>query len=176
MKTHAIIAEFANPAALIDAAKNIRKAGYRRYDCHSPFPIHGMDDAMGLRRSPVGIIVGVMCIIGAAVGFSLQTWVTTSAYPLIISGKPHFSHQAYIVITFALFVLFGTFGAVFGLLRLTRLPRLHHPLFYAEGFKKASDDGFLVSIEATDPQFHEENTREFLASIGGVNIELVRGE
>jgi hypothetical protein len=176
MKTHAIIAEFANPGALVDAAKKLRKAGYRRYDCHSPFPIHGMDDAMGLHRSPVGLIVGVMCVIGAAIGFTLQTWVTTSAYPLVISGKPMFSHQAYIVITFALFVLFGTFGAVFGLLRLTRLPRWHHPLFYSDLLKRASDDGFLVSIEATDPQFHEDSTREFLSSLGGANIELVRGE
>lgn len=176
MKTHAIIAEFAHPAALIEAAKNVRQAGYRRYDCHSPFPIHGMDDAMGLKRSPVGLIVGLMCVIGATVGFSLQSWVTTSAYPLVISGKPFFSHQAYIVITFALFVLFGTFGAVFGLLRLARLPRWHHPLFYSERFKRTSDDGFIVSIEATDPNFDEERTREFLSSIGGTNIELVRGE
>jgi hypothetical protein len=176
MKTHAILAEFSNPGTLIEAARNIRSAGYRRFDCHSPFPIHGMDDAMGLKRSPVGFIVGVMCIVGATIGFWLQSWVTTSAYPLVISGKPLFSHQAYIVITFALFVLFGTFGAVFGLLRLARLPRWHHPLFYSDRFKKVSDDGFMVSIDATDPQFHEDNTREFLASIGGTNIELVRGE
>ena len=176
MKTHAILAEFANPAALIEAAKNIRTAGYRRYDCHSPFPIHGMDDAMGLKRSPIGIIVGVMCILGATIGFSLQTWVTTSAYRLVISGKPFFSYQAYIVITFALFVLFGTFGAVFGMLRLNRLPRLNHPLFYSEQFKKASDDGFIVTIEAGDPNFDEQQTSEFLASIGGRNIEIVRGE
>ncbi len=176
MKTHGIVAAFDNPAALIDAAKRTRDAGYRHFDCHSPFPIHGMDEAMGLRRSPVGYIVGGMAALGAAVGFALQTWVTTSAYPLVISGKPHFSWQAYIIITFALFVLFGALGAVFGMFRLNRLPRLHHPLFFSEQLAKASDDGFLISIEAADARFDETQTRSFLASIGGTHIEIVRGE
>ncbi|MCB2204539.1 DUF3341 domain-containing protein [bacterium] len=176
MKTHAIIAEFANPGELLHAAEHTRDAGYRSFDCHSPFPIHGMDDAMGLKRSPVGYIVGGMALLGATLGFGIQTWVTTDAYALVISGKPFFSWQAYIIITFALFVLFGALGAVFGMFRLIRLPRLHHPLFYSEQFKKVTDDGFILSIEAGDPKFNEEQTREFLASIGGSNIELVRGD
>ncbi|MFA6232878.1 MAG: DUF3341 domain-containing protein [Bacteroidota bacterium] len=176
MKTHYLIAAFDNPAALIDAAAHIRDAGYRLFDCHSPFPIHGMDDAMGLKRSPVGFIVAGMALLGAAIGFGLQTWVSTQAYPLVISGKPLFSWQAYIIITFALFVLFGAFGAVLGMFGLNRLPRLHHPLFYSELLAKASDDGFMISIEAGDAHFDEEKTRSFLASIGGKNIELVRGE
>ncbi|MFZ1728577.1 MAG: DUF3341 domain-containing protein [Bacteroidota bacterium] len=176
MKTHGFIAAFDNPAALISAAERTRDAGYKQFDCHSPFPIHGMDGAMGLKRSPVGFIAGGMAILGATIGFSLQTWVSTQAYPLIISGKPLFSWQAYIIITFALFVLFGAFGSVFGMFALNRLPRLHHPLFFSESLAKASDDGFLISIEAGDAQFEEEKTRAFLASIGGKNIELVRGE
>lgn len=176
MKTWAILAEFDTPADLMHAASTTRDAGYRKFDCHSPFPIHGMDDAMGLKRSSVGYIVGIMAIIGATVGFFLQTWVTTSAYPLVISGKPLFSWQAYIIITFALFVLFGAFGAVFGMFRLNRLPRWHHPLFYSEQMKAVTDDGFLLVIEADDAKFDEEGTQAFLSSIGGKNIELVRGE
>jgi hypothetical protein len=176
MKTWAIIAHFDSPADLIHAASSTRDAGYDKFDCHSPFPIHGMDDAMGLKRSSVGYIVGVMAILGASLGFVLQTWVSTSAYPLVISGKPLFSWQAYIIITFALFVLFGAFGAVFGMFRLIRLPRWHHPLFYSEQIKRVTDDGFVISIEATDAKFDDESTRNFLASIGGKNIELVRGE
>jgi hypothetical protein len=176
MKTHAILAEFTDPGALLHAAEHTRDAGYSAFDCHSPFPIHGMDQAMGLKRSPVGYIVGGMAVLGATIGFFLQTWVTTEAYPLVISGKPLFSWQAYIIITFALFVLFGAFGAVFGMFRLIRLPRLHHPLFYSDQMKKVTDDGFIISIEVGDPLFDEEKTREFLASIGGTNIELVRGE
>jgi len=175
MKTYGMIAEFSSPAALMDAAKQVRTAGYSKFDCHSPFPIHGMDEAMGLKRSPVGYIVGGMAALGALIGFSLQTWVTTDAYPLVISGKPLFSWQAYIIITFALFVLFGAFGAVIGMFRLNRLPRLHHPLFYSEQFARVTDDGFMLHIEADDTQFDEEKTEAFLASVGGTNIELVRG-
>lgn len=176
MTTHAIIAQFSSPATLIGAAKKVRDAGYSSFDCHSPFPIHGMDDAMGLGRSPVGFIVGGMAILGAAIGFSLQTWVATSAYPLVISGKPLFSWQAFIIITFALFVLFGAFGAVIGMLRLNKLPQFHHPLFYSDMLAKASDDGFLVSIDASDPKFDEERTRAFLESIGAQTVEIVRGD
>ncbi|PLX32147.1 MAG: DUF3341 domain-containing protein [Ignavibacteria bacterium] len=176
MKTWAILAQFDTPADLMHAASSTRDAGYRKFDCHSPFPIHGMDDAMGLKRSSVGFIVGVMAVIGATIGFVLQTWVATSAYPLVISGKPLFSWQAFIIITFALFVLFGAFGAVFGMFRLIRLPRWHHPLFYSEQFKVVTDDGFVLVIESDDAKFDENGTKEFLAAIGGKNIELVRGE
>ncbi|MDX9758861.1 MAG: DUF3341 domain-containing protein [Bacteroidota bacterium] len=176
MKTHGMVAAFENPARLMEAARRTREAGYTRFDVYSPFPIHGMDAVMGEKRSPVGLIVGGMALVGAAVGFSLQTWVTTSAYPLVISGKPHFSWQAYIIITFALFVLFGAFSAVISMLRLNRLPRLHHPMFHSTLLERASDDGFLLAVEVDDARFDETATRDFFTSIGATDIELVRGE
>jgi hypothetical protein len=135
-----------------------------------------MDDAMGLKRSPLGFIVGGMTLTGASLGMLLQWWTATIEYPLIIAGKPFFSWQAFIIVTFALFVLFGAFGAVFGMFHLNRLPRLHHPLFYSDNFAKVTDDGFFVSIEVEDAKFDEKQTREFLTSIGGVDVELVAGE
>ncbi len=174
--TLGVLARFANPAELIDAAKKIRAAGYEKFDCHSPFPIHGMDDAMGLKRSPLGFIVGAMTITGASLGMGLQGWVAAIEYPLVISGKPFFSWQAFMIITFALFVLFGAFGAVFGMLHLNGLPRLHHPVFYSDKFAKATDDAFYVSIEAEDKSFDEAKIQAFLTSIGGVDVELVAGE
>lgn len=176
MKTWALLAEFDSPATLLHAAEKVRDAGYRKFDCHSPFPIHGMDKAMGLKRSPIGLIVGGMCIVGATIGFSLQTWVTTVEYPLVFSGKALFSWQAYIIITFALFVLFGTFGAVFGMIKLNKLPKLYHPLFYSDSFARVTDDAFMVSIDAGDTQFDVERTKAFLTSIGAVRVETVVGE
>lgn len=175
-KTLGVLARFANPAELIDAAEKVRDAGYKKFDCHSPFPVHGMDDAMGLKRSPLGYIVGAMTVTGAAIGMGLQYWVAAVEYPLVISGKPFFSWQAFFIVTFALFVLFGAFGSVFGMLGLNRLPRLHHPLFYSDQFAKVTDDAFFVSIEVEDSKFDEKQTQEFLASIGGADIELVVGE
>ncbi len=175
-QTLGALARFANPAELIEAAKKVRDAGYEKFDCHSPFPIHGMDDAMGLKRSPLGYIVGGMTLTGATVGMTLQYWIAAIEYPLVISGKPFFSWQAFVIVTFALFVLFGAFGAVFGMLHLNRLPRLHHPVFYSDKFAKVTDDAFYVSIEAEDEKFDDKKIQEFLSSIGGTDVELVAGE
>jgi hypothetical protein len=174
--TLGVLARFENPAELIGAAKKVRDAGYEKFDCHSPFPIHGMDDAMGLKRSPLGFIVGAMTITGATLGMGFQAWVAAIDYPLVISGKPFFSWQAFVIITFALFVLFGAFGAVFGMLHLNRLPRLHHPVFYSDNFARATNDAFFVSIEAEDEKFDEAKIQAFLTSIGGKDVELVAGE
>jgi len=175
-QTLGALARFANPAELIEAAKKVRDAGYKNFDCHSPFPIHGMDDAMGMKRSPLGFIVGGMTLTGALIGMGLQYWVAAIEYPLVISGKPFFSWQAFIIVTFALFVLFGAFGAVFGMLHLNRLPRLHHPVFYSDKFAKVTDDAFYVSIEAEDDKFDAEQVKKFLSDIGGTDVELLEGE
>ncbi len=172
-RTWGLLAEFAGPKALLAAAEKVRTAGYRQFDCHSPFPIHGMDEAMGLKRSPLGLIVGGLAALGAIIGMSLQWWVSTIEYPLVIAGKPFFSWQAYIIITFALLVLFGAFGAVFGMFRLNRLPRLNHPLFESDNFAKVTTDGFFLSLEAADEQFDEGNARELLESSGAVTIEVI---
>jgi len=175
-KLHGILAEFDGPSSLLNAGKKLHEEGYKKYDCHSPFPIHGMDDAMGLKRSPLGFIIALFAIIGGLVGFGLQTWVHSIEYPLVISGKPFFAYQAYIIVTFALFILFGAAAAVFGMLGLNKLPRYHHPLFYSDNFKKVTDDGFFVSIDAVDKIFDKKETKALLKSIGGTNIELIEGD
>ncbi len=154
----------------------MRDKGFKQFDCHSPFPIHGMDSAMGLKRSPLGYIIAFFAIVGGIIGLGLQTWVHLIEYPLILSGKPFFAWQAYIVVTFALIILFGAFGAVFGMLGLNKLPRYHHYLFYSDKFKKFSDDGFFVSIGSDDKLFDKIETFDFLQSIGGKNVEVLEGD
>lgn len=172
-KIQGIIAEFENPAELISAAENLRDSEYKNFDCHSPFPIHGMDDAMGEKRSPLGWIVGVIAFLGVAAGFTLEWWTSTIDYPIIISGKPLFSYQAYGPVAFAVMVLSSAIATLIGMLLLNKLPRFHHPVFYSNRFSSASDDAFFVSIEADDPQFDEKSTKNFLEKIGGKNIELL---
>lgn len=173
---HGVLAQFSNPGTLIKAAKKVREAGYTKFDAHSPFPIHGMDAAMGMKRSKLGFVVAGACATGAAIGLTLQTWTSTTAYPIVVSGKLLFSWQAFIIVTFALFVLFGAFGSVFGMFHFNRLPQLHHPLFYSENFKKATDDGFFISIEAGDNIFDQDGTAKFLEKIGGTNVEVIKGD
>lgn len=174
--TYGILAEFSNPADLLHGAEKVRNKGYKNFDCHSPFPIHGMDEAMGIKRSVLGYIVFVFGLIGAIGGFTLQTWVHTKAYPLTYAGKPFFSWQAFIIVTFGLMVLAGALSTVLGLFHLSRLPRLFDGLFYSRNFSKFSDNGFFISVDAKDPKFDDEETGRFLESIGGTNIEIIKGE
>ena len=172
-KDKLILAEFKDPQALIEAAEQMQAAGYRKYDCHSPFPIHGMDQAMGLKRSPLGYIVFVMAMIALIGGITLEWWTSTIDYPLVISGKPFFSYQAYGPVAFAIMVLTGAFIALFGMLGLNKLPRLFHPLFASKNFERATDDGFFISVEADDPQYDETAVKKFLSKIGGKNVEVI---
>ena len=141
-----------------------------------PFPVHGLEKAMGLRRSPLPWIVLVMGLTGAALGFVLQWWVHASAYPLVISGKPYFAWPAMIPITFELAVLFAALGAVFGMLGLNRLPMHHHPLFKSKVFERVSDDAFFISIESWDPRFDPSATGKLLESMGARSVELLESE
>jgi hypothetical protein len=167
------LAEFATPADIYRACERVRDAGYTRWDAHTPFPVHGLEGAMGMTRSKLPFIVLVMGLGGAATGFGLQTWVHTMAYPLTISGKPFFTWPAFIPITFELGVLGGALGAVFGMLALNKLPMHHHPIFEAPRFARFSDDAFFISIESWDPKFDPIQTVRLLQSSGASHVELV---
>ncbi len=166
-----LVAEFETPAALYRACELVRDAGFSRWDAHTPFPVHGLDRAMGLGRSPLPWIVLAGALLGGAGGFALQAWVHASAYPLVISGKPLFAWPAYVPVTFELSVLGGALGAVLGMLHLNRLPRHHHPLFSSAAFERASDDRFFVSIDADDPRFEPRAAVELLRDAGAAGIE-----
>jgi hypothetical protein len=166
-----ILAEFENPAQLLAAAEQLRDAGYKEFDCHSPFPIHGMDEAMGLKRSPLGWIVGCVAFVALFAGFTLEWWTSAVDYPLVISGKPYFSYQAYGPVAFAIMVLSSAFTALFGMLALNKLPMLYHKIFDSDKILKINNDGFVVSVTTDDPKYDAANTRKFLESIGGKNLE-----
>ena len=124
-----VLARFDDARGLYRGCERVRDAGFKKWDAHSPFPVHGLDDAMGLRPSKLPWIVLVTGLSGAAGGMLMQWWVAVQAYPLVISGKPLFSWPAFVPVAFELGVLFGALGAVFGMFGLNRLPMLHHPLF-----------------------------------------------
>lgn len=171
--TWGVLAEFDSPGSLERACNGVREAGYQKWDAHTPFPIHGLERAMGLRRSWVPFFVLVLGLGGAAAGMGLQWWVSVHAYPLVISGKPLFSWPAFVPIMFECGVLGGALGAFFGFLGLSRLPRHHHPLFESIRFEGVSDDRFFVSIEAEDARFHREKTVSLLEELGAVHVEVI---
>lgn len=174
-KTEVMIAEFESAAALMKAASQVRDAHYRRFDCHSPFMIAGLNEAMGVKRSHLGFIVGAFAAVAIMGAFALQWWPSSVNYPLVISGKPFNSYQAWVPITFALTVLVSAFASLLGMMALNRLPRYNHPVFLSERFSRFGDNGFFISIESGDPDFDLQKTRTFLESIGGKNLEVVEG-
>jgi len=171
--TFGLLAEFATAAALYHACEGVRDAGYTKWDAHAPFPIHGLDRAMGLRPSRVPWVSLVLALGGAATAVALQGWVSTIAYPLVVSGKPFFSWPAFVPITFELAVLGGAFGAVLGMFGINQLPTLYHPLFNSTHFERVTDDGFFVSIESWDPRYDANSSAELLRRLGATRVEVV---
>ena len=168
-----LLAEFPDPESLMHACAKVRDAGFTCWDAHTPFPVHGLDKAMGLKRSMVSAFVLILGLSGAAAGMLLQYWTSALAYPIVISGKPLFSWPAFVPIMFECGVLGGAIGAVLGMLLLGGLPRHHHALFNSETFARVSDDAFFISIEAQDPKYDAETTHAFLDGIGARAIETV---
>ncbi len=170
-----VVAEFASVPELYHAAERVRDAGYRFWDVHTPFPVHGMNKAMGLGKSPLGYIIFCGGLTGFVTALSLEFIPSSILYPMIVHGKPvnFYTVPAFFPIMFELTILFSAFTAFFGVFVLNRLPRLHHPIFEYLPFRRATNDAFFLVIESGDPKFSEVGTRDLLASAGGKDVKLV---
>lgn len=171
--TYGLLAEFSDPGTLLAAAGTVREAGYKHFDTHSPFPIHGMDRAMGLGNSLVGYITFGGGVAGLLLATWLQWWTSAVDYPINISGKPFFAFEPAIPIMFELTVLFSALAAVGGMLALNGLPRPYNPLFYSREFSRVTDDAFFLHIAASDEQFDLQGTEAFLRDIDAVQVEVI---
>jgi hypothetical protein len=171
----ALVAEFPSARALYEAAEKVRDRGFKFWDVHSPFPIHGMNKAMGLGKSTLGYIIFCGGFLGFTTAVLLEYIPSSFLFPLIVHGKPvdFFTVPPFFPIMFELTVLISAFTAFFGVFILNRLPRLHHPLFDYEPFSRVTNDAFFLVIESVDPKFSETATREFLESIGGKDVALL---
>ena len=170
---YGLLAEFSNPGTLMHASEAVKEAGYRRFDTHSPFPIHGMDRAMGLGNSKVGVLCLGGGLTGLAIGTWLQWWTGSVDYPMNISGKPSFAIEPSIPVMFELTILFAALGAVIGMFALNGLPRPYNPLFYSKRFESATDDAFFLHIAASDEKFEHERTADFLQELGALSVEAI---
>ncbi|RMH19979.1 MAG: DUF3341 domain-containing protein [Acidobacteria bacterium] len=172
--TYGLLAEFDAPQALIAALEAVREKGYRKLDAFTPFPIPKVSElVVDHRKSKVPLIVLCGGLLGAATALAMQTWISVVDYPLNVGNRPLFSWPAFIPVTFELLVLFAAFSAVFGMFILNGLPRPHHPVFNVERFERATTDRYFLLIEAADPNFDRERTRELLASLGASEVNDV---
>lgn len=168
-----LLAEFSDPGALTDAVVALRKRGYTRLDTFTPFPIHGMDTAMGLPVSKLGFLVFPGALLGLLGGFLLQWWTSAVDYPINISNKPFFAIEASVPIMFELTILFAALTAVGGMLALNGLPKPYDPLFYSDRFGRATDDGFFLHVGEGDREFARGATAGDLFGLGALAVEYV---
>ncbi len=168
-----LLAQFENPADIMHAAMAVRDAGFRKWDVFTPFPIHGMDDAMALPSSKVGYFTFVGGVTGFFAGMSMIWFMNKFDYPLVVGGKPLFTPLYAFPVSYEMTILLSAFGTLFGLALLNRLPRLNNPLFGSERFKRVTNDKFFVFVETADPKFAATDVRALLEKHGASAFEEI---
>ena len=169
-KLYGLLAEFDSATEMVDAANAIREAGYTKTDAFSPFPLHEIDAALGIRKSKLPWIVLGGGFVGLFSGLALQYYTHVVDYPIIVAGRPFFSLPAFIPPMFELTILLAAFAAVFGMLLLNGLPKPYHPVFNVPRFALATREKFFLLIEAEDPIFDYPQTKAFMESLDAQEV------
>jgi len=172
-EVYGLMAEFDDPDRLVEVTRDAYGRGFRQMEAYTPFPVEGLDHALGYHRNKVPRTVFAGALIGGLSGFLLQCWSAMYYYPHNIAGKPLYSWPAFIPITFETTVLGGALSAVFGMLFFNGLPKLYHPVFNAPAFALASDDRFFLCIQSRDPLFDPAETLAFLETCGPRSVSVV---
>ncbi|MDX1630271.1 MAG: DUF3341 domain-containing protein [Thermoanaerobaculia bacterium] len=172
-RLYGLLAEFSSPGELIDATRKTREEGYREMDAYSPFPSDELVEALGNHHSKLPLLVLIGGLVGCFGGFGLQWWVNEIAYPINIGGRPLNSWPAFIPVTFETTILVAGIVCVLGFFALCGLPQPYHPVFNVERFSAASRDRYFLCVEAEDPTFDLERTREFLENLGATEVSEV---
>jgi hypothetical protein len=176
-KLHGVMAEFETPEQLIEATEKTRAAGFAKLDAYAPYPVEGLSEALGLKRTWVPQLTLLGGILGGCGGFGLQYFTSVIAYPLNIGGRPLNSWPAFIPVTFETTVLGAAIFAVFGMMALNKLPQPYHPVFNVARFAaRASSDRFFLCIEADGEKFDAAGARKFLEGLKPASVAEVLDE
>ena len=165
-KVVGVVGLFDDPRALVRAAQQVRDAGYTRWDCHTPFPVHGLDRAMGLKASPIPPVALTAGFVGLLAAFALTGGLNVVHYPIRIAGKPLLSWQAFVPIYFELFVLFAALTIMGALFVFCRLGRWHSPLHDTGIMRDVTSNRFAIVLESADPVYSEAGAKTLLESTG----------
>ena len=173
-KSYGWMAEYEDEIKLLDAARKVKDSGYTRTDAFTPFPVHGMDEALGIKATVLPWITFFAGATGTMTALLLQWWTNAYDYPYLISGKPFASWPAFIPVTFELTVLFAAFATFLGMCALNGLPKFSNPVFTNPKFDRASDDRFFLWIDARDKYFNSDKVRNLLGETDALEVEEVR--
>jgi hypothetical protein len=169
--TYGVLAEFDTPSDLVRAAQSAYHDGWRRMDCYTPYPVEEAAEAIGFHKNRVSLITLIGGLMGLCAMFSLETWISTLAYPLNIAGRPTYSWPAFVIPAYEWTILFAGFSAALGMFAMNGLPSLYHPLFNAPNFRNgATDDKFFLCLEATDPKFEVAEAKAYLAGFEPTSV------
>jgi hypothetical protein len=168
-----VMAEYSSAEALVHAATESKKAGYRVMDAYTSYPVEELEEPLDIKDNRISLLVLLAGLCGATFGFGFLSWVNTVSYPLNIGGRPLISVPMFIPITFECTILAAGLTSAFGMLLLNGLPLFYHPVFNVPSFARASQDGFFLCIEATDPHFDRHETAVFLESTGADEVTEV---
>lgn len=170
---YAVVAEFDSAEALLEAAEKTREAGWTKIDAYSPFPVHGLSEAIGFHCNKVPFLIFCFGIVGTFTGFTLQWYTGTIDYTMSVGGKPFNSLPSFVPISFECTVLFAAFTAAISMFALNGLPKPYHSIFNAPGFERASQDRFFLAIESTGSDFEVGKAKEFLSTLAPLNVAEV---
>ena len=169
-RTLGVVGLYDDADSLVRAAAVIRDAGHRKWDCHTPYPVHGLDRAMGMGPSPVGYITLTAGLVGLLTAIGLTWGLSALHYPIRIGGKALFSWQAFVPIYFELFVLFAALGTMASVIGFCRLGRWHSPLHDSGVMREIICDRFAIALEASDEEETDEKLKEMLQDTGCQDI------
>ncbi|MBV9577341.1 MAG: DUF3341 domain-containing protein [Chloroflexi bacterium] len=172
-RLYGVLAEFDTPEQLVHATRGAYLAGYRAMDAYAPFPVEGLSDALGFRPKAVPLIGLFGGMFGAVLGYGMQFFIHTISLPMDVGGRPLNSWPSFIPVTFEMGVLFSALSLLFGLLILNGHPEPYHPVFNVEAFARASRDRFFLCIEARDPRFDADGTRQLLGELAAREVSDV---
>lgn len=175
-KQYGYLALFDSAPAVYNAARSVRDEGFKKWDVLTPFPVHGLDEAMGLRRSKVPVFTLCGGVIGFITGMLIAWYMGQFDYPLIVGGKPFFSPIFPFPVAYELTILLAAFGTLGGMFITNRLPMHYHPVMNYDKFRHLTDDKFAIVIESADALFSETGTREFLESLDAEEVALISDE
>ncbi len=168
------MAEYDDEHKFLDAARKIRDSGYTKTDAFAPFPVHGIDEALGIKPTVLPWFTLIAGATGTTTALVMQIWMNAYDYPYIISGKPFISLPAFIPVAFELTVLFAAFTTVFAMLGLNGLPKFSNPVFSNPKFDRATDDRFFLWVDSRDKYFNSDRVKSLLEGTSPLNVEEVR--